>query len=206
MELFLLILAITVLFQIAGAIIPILAVRYISKHRNKVIIVEVALMIVISLELIYFGIRVSYLALAGVFLGIISVIILNGIVPHKHESPLQRLSILIFAAMCLHELPEGMAFGSSYTLSKNIGMFTALLVGLHNIPEGSIVALPLVLKKKYRKAIEFVGVTQILYAGGALLTYALLFSLNEITQTVLMCFAAGAMLFIAFEELRFIRK
>ncbi|MBU0536147.1 MAG: ZIP family metal transporter [Nanoarchaeota archaeon] len=205
MELFFIVLVLTAVFQIAGVIIPWLAVKEFGNHINKVIIAEVAFMIIISLELVYFGTKVTYLALGGVVLGVMSVFVLNSLVPHKHEAPLQRLSYLIFAAMCMHELPEGMAFGSSYILNHDVGLFTALLVSLHNIPEGSIVAFPFIIKKKFRKAIEFVGVTQALYVAGGLITYFLLFSVSETVKTVMMCFAAGAMMFIAFEELKFIK-
>ncbi|MBD3313705.1 hypothetical protein GF345_04650 [Candidatus Woesearchaeota archaeon] len=206
MEMFLIVLMITVFFQLAGFIIPWIALKHLEKHLNKVILVEVIFMIIISLELVYFGTKVTYLALGGLILGILSVFVLNSLVPHRHEAPLQRLSYLVFIAMCLHELPEGMAFGSSYIIDRNVGILTAVLVGLHNIPEGSIVAFPLLLKKKARRAIELVGVTQLIYAAGAVITYVLLFSMNEIVQTVLMCFAAGAMLFIAFEELKFLKR
>ncbi|MCX6707605.1 MAG: hypothetical protein NT001_05710, partial [Candidatus Woesearchaeota archaeon] len=101
-----------------------------------------------------------------------------------------------------HELPEGIAFGSSYILGGGISFLTSFLMGLHNIPEGSVVSFPLLIKKKFRRSIELVGVTQLIFGIGAIASFLLLVSLDERIKATLMCFAAGAMLFISAKELR----
>jgi len=196
----------TALFQIIGGILPWFALKKFKRHTNKIILVEVIIMFLISLELAYVGISITKLALLGVVLGIMAIFLANKFVPHKHGSKIERLGYLVFIAMCLHELPEGMAFGSSYIINKNVGLITAFLVAIHNIPEGSIIAFPLLLKGKLKAAMKLVIATQVIYVIGGLAVYILLISFSDVVQTMLMSFAAGAMMFIAAEELMFIRR
>jgi len=50
--------------------------------------------------------------------------------------------LLLFAAMTLHNIPEGLAVGTSYTAQPRLGLLLALAIALHNIPEGIAIAGP----------------------------------------------------------------
>lgn len=60
-----------------------------------------------------------------------------------------RVSMLVFAAMTIHSIPEGVAVGVGYAAEGadpslgRLGSLIALAIGIHNIPEGLAVALPL---------------------------------------------------------------
>jgi ZIP family zinc transporter len=58
-----------------------------------------------------------------------------------------RTGMLIFLAMSVHSIPEGVAVGVGYAseqvYSSNLGSYIALAIALHNIPEGLAVAIPL---------------------------------------------------------------
>lgn len=58
-----------------------------------------------------------------------------------------RTEILIFLAMTIHSIPEGVAvgvgFASEGVYNTNIGSYIALAIAIHNIPEGLAVALPM---------------------------------------------------------------
>ena len=43
---------------------------------------------------------------------------------------------LIFLSILLHNLPEGLAIGSSFMSKESLGMTLAIVIGIHNIPEG----------------------------------------------------------------------
>ncbi|RME03456.1 MAG: ZIP family metal transporter [Planctomycetota bacterium] len=58
-----------------------------------------------------------------------------------------KTEILVFLAMLLHSLPEGVAVGVGFAsepyLSQPLGTYIAIAIAIHNIPEGLAVALPL---------------------------------------------------------------
>jgi ZIP family zinc transporter len=88
--------------------------------------------------------------LAGVAAGAAALFALDRFLPHEHEhltfdctsSMAYRRGLLLFAAMTLHNVPEGLAVGTSYTAQPRLGLLLALAIGLHNIPEGIAVAGP----------------------------------------------------------------
>jgi zinc transporter ZupT len=58
-----------------------------------------------------------------------------------------RTGLLVFIAMSLHSIPEGLAvgvgFASDAILDQGWGMLIAAAISIHNIPEGLAVAIPL---------------------------------------------------------------
>ena len=47
-----------------------------------------------------------------------------------------KTGYLIFISILLHNLPEGLAIGSSFMSTETLGMTLAIVIGIHNIPEG----------------------------------------------------------------------
>ena len=88
--------------------------------------------------------------LVGVAVGAATLFALDRFLPHEHErlpsdctSPVAyHRGLLLFAAMTLHNVPEGLAVGTSYTAQPRLGLLLALAIALHNIPEGIAVAGP----------------------------------------------------------------
>jgi ZIP family zinc transporter len=206
LQYFLAILAFTAIAQMIGGYITGISVARFRRHIKKIVYVESALMLVVSAELTYFAFEASNLVIIPLVIGILAIFTINKFIPHKHGGELACLGTLVFIAMCMHELPEGISFGASYLLDPNVGLLTAALIALHNIPEGSIVMLPYALKNRVWQGLRIVGVTQALYVLGGLLSYALLFNLSAAEQALSTAFAAGAMIFIAIEEVYIIRK
>jgi len=201
----LIVLLATALCQILGAFFSGFFIDKFDKYHNKVLIAEIAIMFLISIEIIYVGITISLFSLIGVLAGIVLVFMINIFVPHKHVDGFERLGLLVFIAMCIHEFPEGIAFGSTFLLDSGVGLLTAVLISLHNIPEGAIIVIPYLLKKKFKQAFVLTIVTQILYVLGGLAAFFFLADFSPAAQAFSACIAAGAMLFIAFEELNFLK-
>jgi ZIP family zinc transporter len=199
------ILILTALFQVSGALLSWLAIKKVNKHHNTILLIEIIIMIIIAGEIIVFSLAKSSYAWVGFMTGIAAVAVLNRFVPHKHADESERLGFLVFIAMCIHELPEGVAFGSTFLLDAKMGILTAALIALHNIPEGSIVAMHFLLKKKVKHAFLLTAITQALYIAGGIAAYVFLVSVSESAQAVSASIAAGAMIYIAFEELKFLR-
>lgn len=68
--------------------------------------------------------------------------------PGSHANRLQgtgvRLSVLVFAVLFVHSLPEGLAIGTAYASNRaGLSLFVILAIGLQNIPEGTSVAVPM---------------------------------------------------------------
>src|SRR3989344_4964009 len=65
---------------------------------------------------------------------------------HKHLSTpgITRRGLLIFTAMFIHSIPEGIAIGVAFATGDfNFGIIIAIAIAVHNIPEGIAVSLPL---------------------------------------------------------------
>ena len=55
-----------------------------------------------------------------------------------------RRSVLVFAVLFVHSLPEGMAMGTAYAAdTAGLALFVILAIALQNVPEGTSVAIPM---------------------------------------------------------------
>lgn len=117
-----------------------------------------------------------------------------------------RVGLLVFIAMTIHSIPEGVAVGVGYAAdgtgaAAGMGPTLALAIAIHNIPEGLAVAIPL------RSAGASIG-RCFLAATATSLTQplatvpaVLLAWFFQPLMPVLMGFAAGAMVFLVILEL-----
>lgn len=202
---FIIIIIIVALFQIFGGVLAWFIFKKFKKYNKYALLVEMFLMLVVIFELIKEGFALTYLVILSILAGLGIVALVNKFIPHKHDR-LGRLGHLVFIAMLMHELPEGLAFGSSYVVNPSLGITIAILIGLHNLPEGGIVALPYLINKKTADAFKALFATQALFIIGGLITYMLLINLNEVIQAHFMTFAAGMMLFVVIEEAMLLKK
>ena len=127
---------------------------------------------------------------------------------HEREnSQLFVAGLVMAAAIALHNLPEGMVLGASYTgqsatsVWAGRGFLVAVVIGLHNIPEGMAVAVPLMAGGMNRgRAVLITALSGLPTVIGALLGY-LLGSMGPVWHTLSLSFASGAMLYVVFGEL-----
>lgn len=63
---------------------------------------------------------------------------------HNLAKGISPKGILIFIAMFIHSIPEGIAIGVGFATGNfHFGLIMAIAIGVHNIPEGIAVSLPL---------------------------------------------------------------
>jgi len=63
---------------------------------------------------------------------------------HNLAHGISKKGILIFIAMFIHSIPEGIAIGIGFATGNfHFGLIMAIAIGVHNIPEGIAVSLPL---------------------------------------------------------------
>lgn len=113
--------------------------------------------------------------------------------------------IIMACAIALHNVPEGMTIGASYSSNDGVmgrsALMLAVLIGLHNIPEGMAVSVPLISGGMPKwKAVLITAATGIPTIIGALLGY-LLGEIGPMGLTVSLGFASGAMLYVVFGEI-----
>ena len=155
-------------------------------------------------------------AALGFATGIAMMYLLDIITPHTHmdnmtegpKSGLKNTTKLILA-VTLHNIPEGMAVGVVFAgwmtqdnaITLTAAMVLALGIAIQNFPEGAIVSMPLLAEGMERKRTFFYGVL-----SGAVEPIAALLTIFATSIVVpvlpfLLCFAAGAMIYVVVDEL-----
>ena len=55
-----------------------------------------------------------------------------------------RRSLLVFLVLFVHSVPEGLAIGTAYaSTTEGLGLFVIVGIALHNVPEGTSMAIPM---------------------------------------------------------------
>jgi ZIP family zinc transporter len=147
--------------------------------------------------------------LGGVAVGAATLFALDRFLPHEHErlpfdctsSVVYRRGLLLFAAMTLHNVPEGLAVGTSYTAQPRLGLLLALAIALHNIPEGIAVAGPFrACGMSRRRCLAWATGSGLAEPAAALLGAAFV-TLCKPLLPFSLAFAGGAMLYVVSDEL-----
>ena len=116
-----------------------------------------------------------------------------------------KVQLLIFVAMSVHSIPEGVAVGVGYSsetvYANNLGHYVALAIALHNIPEGFAVAVPMRAAGASISRCFWAAFLTSLPQPIAAAPAAYVSWLFQPLMPVLMGFAAGAMIFLVILEL-----
>ena len=156
-------------------------------------------------------------AFAGVWGGIVFLLVLDQVIPHLHLNSscpegarcnLGRSAMMVLA-VALHNLPEGMAVGvvaagwltGSGSISAAGAVALSLGIALQNLPEGAIISMPLKSGGMKRgRAFGYGVLSGVIEPVGAVLTILLAHWVVPVLP-YLLSFAAGAMLYVVVEEL-----
>lgn len=131
------------------------------------------------------------------------------LVPHEHlswgragaDSQRVRGVWLVVMTMALHHVPEGFAVGASYGQSSELGLLTAIGIGVQSIPEGLVVAAGLCSIGYARHiALGVAVLTGLSQPLGAVLG-VLLSGLGATALPLMLAAAGGAMLFVISHEI-----
>src|SRR3954471_14228692 len=118
------------------------------------------------------------------------------------EHAAARRSLLVFAVLLVHSLPEGLAIGAAWAApSAALGPFVVAAIALQNVPEGTAAAIPMA-AAGYSRSRQFGGAvaTSAPQPVGAALAYLLVEEVQALLP-VSLAFAAGAMLAVVVSEL-----
>lgn len=158
-------------------------------------------------------------AAGGFILGALFLFGLDNLLPHLHpgsdtpEGPSTKMkrSSLLFFAVTLHNIPEGMAVGLAFALVTNAdaasstplaaAMALAIGIGIQNFPEGAAISLPLRREGfSSKKAFYYGALSGIVEPIGGVLTVLIAGAIVSVMPWLL-AFAAGAMIYVTVEEL-----
>ncbi len=162
--------------------------------------------------------RLAFLpALVGFAGGVIFLFLLDKITPHLHamanepEGPHSSISrtMMLFFAVTLHNIPEGMAVGVVFAsflsggteISSAGALALSIGIAIQNFPEGAIISMPLRSEGNSRTKSFFYGVFSGAVEPVAALLTILLTSFVLPFLPYLLAFAAGAMVYVVVEEL-----
>jgi ZIP family zinc transporter len=144
----------------------------------------------------------------GIVIGTIFLIAIEKAIPHIHRisgitnpsTHLKKIWLLILA-ITIHNFPEGISVGVGFAGGDmHHGTYLATGIGIQNIVEGLIVALPLIrMNERIFKAFLVASCTCIVEPIGGFLGISAVTIAKFLTPYGL-AFAAGAMLFVTCEE------
>ncbi len=177
-----------------------------------------------AIEILEFRNSVAWLGVAlGFLAGAAFLRIADKLMPHLHPGFMElsaaegphtewRRSTLLLSAMTIHNIPEGAALGIAFgALAHSTDLIAAssisgavaltLGIGLQNVPEGLAVAMPLRRMGRSKGRAFFFGQASALVEPVAAVAGAFLVIQTAWLLPYALAFAAGAMIFVAVEEL-----
>lgn len=135
-----------------------------------------------------------FVSVIGVFIGVFIVYFLDSIIENvKNIKKESVTSISVVCAMALHNIVEGIAIGTSFFISKNVGISMLIAIAVHNIPEGMVVGI--VNKENFLKPIVFSSIVGAFLGVGGLIG-GMLGGISNFTISICLSLAGGAMLYI----------
>ncbi|MEM4464988.1 MAG: ZIP family metal transporter [Ignisphaera sp.] len=151
----------------------------------------------------------TVLSLAGFIAGLVLIKSLDLLIPHINiiRSTVQSSSrslgktILIALAIAIHNIPEGIAVGSSTMYSLDSGFRVALSIAIQDIPEGLAVALPIYMTTGSRVKSFAIGVLSAAIEYISSFVAIVGFVDINLTLPLLLSLSASAMIYVVVHEI-----
>ena len=146
----------------------------------------------------------------GIALGATALFIADTYMPHIHgflapDKPLtkgMKTTLMLVAALVIHNFPEGFATGTGYAGGVTVfGNTVALGIALQNIPEGFLVSVPLKSQGYSTRGSFIVGALSGFIEPVCSITALVVVGLFRMLLPYALAFAAGAMLYVIFDEM-----
>lgn len=148
-------------------------------------------------------------AVTGFLIGTAAMTALDAVVPtpEPEKEPKLGENLLLFIAVTLHNIPEGMAVGVAFAgaisgvLPISEALTLSIGISVQNFPEGTIISAPLVTDgMNKRKAFAYGVLSGAVEPVASIITVLLTWLVAPILPFVL-SFAAGAMIYVVSQEL-----
>lgn len=148
-------------------------------------------------------------AVTGFLIGTAAMTAIDAVVPTPEPKKEPKLgeNLLLFIAVTLHNIPEGMAVGVAFAgaisgvLPISEALTLSIGISVQNFPEGTIISAPLVTDgMNKRKAFAYGVLSGAVEPVASIITVLLTWLVAPILPFVL-SFAAGAMIYVVSQEL-----
>lgn len=121
---------------------------------------------------------------------------------HYAKKGFTKRGLLIFVAMFIHSIPEGIAIGVAFaTGNLQFGLIMAIAIAVHNIPEGIAISLPLKAEGISTKKCAWISILTSVPQPIMAVPSALLAWMFEPLLPIGLGFAGGAMIYLVVSEL-----
>jgi len=153
------------------------------------------------------------ITVAGIFVGAISLNLIDKLVPHLHKLAGTDIEahhnkginkvLLFVTAIAIHNLPEGIAAGVSFGTDDNIAQALVIAGGiaLQNIPEGMVIIGPMLASGvSKKKTLLIAAMTGLVEVVGTVIGYFAV-HIAEVILPFALAFAGGTMLYVISDEM-----
>ena len=141
------------------------------------------------------------IAIGGIVLGILLVITIEKGIGKMVDNPYMKAGLLLGISIAVHNLPEGLALGSSFLTDSNLGPVLALAMLLHNIPEGLSIAIPLRANRMGPSKVILYTILAGAPTGVGAFIGAYMGMFSTLLIALCLSFAGGTMLYIICDEI-----
>ncbi len=117
------------------------------------------------------------------------------------SNKLKTAGLFLFLAVALHNIPEGIAIGTTGVVGQGMCISISIVICIHNIPEGMAIAVPMVAGggKKIKSIVMSVLAGAFTIIGGVIGIW--LGNISGVVTSFFLAFAAGAMLQVTMCEM-----
>ncbi len=186
-----------------GGVIALLISRKMNEPRPFLAIAGGMMVSVVFFEMFIESAALSgiFVMAAGAVIGGTVFALLSPLFMHEESNTMYSMGLLVLIGIAFHNLPEGLAIGSTLVESRGLAVSLSLLMLVHDIPEGIAVGLPLKLSgMSVAKVLWISFTTGMPTAIGSILGTAIGCISREMIALCI-SFAGGAMLYISLKEL-----
>lgn len=176
---------------------------FLGKSNNKSIYKTVGFTAGITTAIICFELLTQSFSLASKYhaiiftiLGVLFVKILDFIINIINKTSMSSDSLVIVSAMSSHNITEGIAIGSAFSISFSLGMSLIFAIMIHNIPEGMIIGSMLKKEKKQFSLVLYNCLIIGIFLGIGAIIGGILGNINNSYIMVNLALSAGAMLYM----------
>ncbi len=160
------------------------------------------------------GAKALPITVIGIFLGALTVNLLDRLVPHLHKlsgiepeshpeegGKVNKILLFVFA-IAIHNFPEGIAAGVGFgTGDVSDGLIIAAGIALQNIPEGMVIIAPMLSAGiSHRRTFLIAAATGAVEVVGTLIGYFAV-SISQAVLPFALAFAGGTMLYVISDEM-----
>ena len=194
-----------------GGLISILIYKPSDKMVSGILSYAAGIMLAVtSFDLVPEAYKIGgfFIVTLGLAIGLMIVFCANDMIPVKKLNQYKgkklnyiRMSLIIIISLSLHNFPEGVAVGSSYVYSDNLGIKIGILIAAHDIPEGISVGIPLIMAGVSPAMVLFLTLlTGVPTALGAAFG-AVIGGISDYFTAFCLSTAASSMLYVSANEL-----